>query len=329
MTTKRSSNDLLIIDGCTPRIASDALFNKIRDSGITAVNVSLVAAEAHFYDAAAEMNVYYGMVEAYPDQCLIALTTEDILRAKKEKKVAIIFSPQNAQIVEENHLVQLPLLYRSGVRMIQLTYNERNRLGDGCMEPENRGLTLIGREVVLEMNRLGIVVDLSHVGDRTAMDAIEYSQAPCVFSHANARALAPSPRNKPDELIKAIAAKGGLIGICPYAPFCEPALYVRPTLEDYFRHMDYVLDLVGPDHVGIGTDIAEHWTVRWNGGTPKRYPEMTGTYTWKTIYADGFHSIDCFPRVIEGMSKRGYSDADIAKIVGGNWLRVYKAAWGR
>lgn len=319
--------DLLIIDGCTPRIASEAMFNRIHSAGVTAVTVSLVAAEATFMEAASEMVIYHNMAEQYSDRCLIATSGADIERAKRENKLAVIFALQNGQPIEDHHLVMIPTLYRNGLRMVQLTYNERNRLGDGCLEPENRGLTLMGMEVIQELNRFGILIDLSHVGDRTAMDAIEHSKDPCVFSHADCRSLWNSPRNRTDEEIKAIASTGGLIGMTPFAPFCQPAANQRPTLDDFFRHMDHALALVGPDHVAIGTDIAEHWAVKWAGGTPRRYPQVSGTYSWQTIYADGFHSFDCIPDVVEKMSKRGYSDTDIAKIMGQNWLRVLKQVW--
>lgn len=321
-------NDLVVIDGCMPRIASEAFFEKIHGAGVTAVCVSLVGQERHFFEALAEMNVYYNMVDAYSDKAMVAYTAADIEKAHRERKLALVFSFQNGTPVEDDWVNRLPVFYRNGLRMVQLTYNERNRLGDGVFEPEGRGLTLTGIQVVRELNRLGIVIDLSHVGIRSGMDAIELSTDPCVYSHANCRALTDSARNKTDEQIRAIAEKGGVIGITPYAPFCETARNVRPALNNYLDHIDYAVQLVGVDHVGIGTDIAEHWAVRWAGGTPRRYPDMVGNYTWKTIYAEGFHDLGLFPNVAEALLKRGYSGDDLRKIFGGNFLRVFRQVWG-
>lgn len=320
---------MVVVDACTPRIASTPFMEKIRSAGVTAVCVSLAGQAGGFFEAMEEMNVYYNMAGIFPNETMIALTTEDIKKAKTEGKLALIFAFQNAVPVEADWVNRLPFFYRNGLRIVQLTYNETNRLGHGCFEPIDTGLTLTGIQIVRELNRLGIVIDLSHVGIKTSSDAIELSKHPCIFSHADCRTLCDCRRNKTDEQIRAIAAKGGVIGITPYAPFCEPAKGQRPTLDDYLRHMEYAINLVGVDHVGIGTDIAEHWAVRWAGGTPRRYPDMTGNYTWETIYAKGFDSISYFGDVFEALLKRGYSDEDVLKIAGGNFMRVFREVWGK
>lgn len=325
----KTKPDMIVVDACTPRIASSQFMERIREAGVTAVCVSLAGQTGGFFESMEEMNVYYNMVGAFPNETMIATTTQDIVQAKKEGKLALIFSFQNAVPVEDDWVNRLPFLYRNGLRMVQLTYNETNRLGNGCFEPRDAGLTQIGIQIVRELNRLGIVIDLSHVGVQTSLDAIKYSKDPCVFSHADCMSLCESVRNKTDEQIKAIAAKGGVIGFTPYAPFCESVRDQRPTLEDYLKHIDYAVNLVGIDHVGIGTDIAEHWAVRWAGGTPRRYPDMTRNYTWETIYAEGFHSIACFPDVFDALLKRGYSEEDVYKIAGGNFLRIFKQVWDK
>ena len=325
----KSRADMIVVDACNPRIASTQFMEKIRSAGTTAVCVSLSGQSGGFFEAVEEMNVYYNMVGTFPKETMIALTTEDIKQAKKEGKLAIIFAFQNATPVEDDWVNRLPLFHRNGLRVVQLTYNEVNKLGTGCFEPFDQGLKLTGIQVVRELNRLGIVIDLSHVGVKTSLDAIELSTKPCIFSHADCRSLNDSRRNKTDEQIRAIAEKGGVIGLTPYAPFCEPNKQKRPTLDDYLRHMEYAINLVGTDHVGIGTDIAEHWAVRWAGGTPRRYPDMTRDYTWETIYAQGFHSVSCIGDVLEALLKRGYSEEDVKKIAGGNFMRVFKQVWGK
>ncbi|SFE05694.1 membrane dipeptidase [Actinacidiphila alni] len=325
-------DEMIVVDGCTPRIGSDSFFEKIRAAGVTAVCVSLSAQVGAqqvggFFDAVQEMNVYYNLAEIYPDRCVIATTSEDIRQAKADGKLAIVLAFQNGMPVEADPVNLVPFFYRNGVRIIQLTYNERNRLGDGCFEPENRGLTTMGQQVIKEMDRAGILIDLSHVGHRTGMDAIAYSARPAVFSHTGCLALTESPRNKSDEEIRLIAERGGLVGISPYAPFVEPASGERPTLDDFLDHVDHAVQLVGPGHVAIGTDIAEHWAVRWMSNSGRRFPDLVRKYTWDTVYADGFESLARFPEVAAGLAARGYASADIAKIVGGNWMRVFGEVW--
>ena len=323
------NEQFLVIDACTPRIASNQFLDNIKAGGINACCVSLVGQTGGFFEAMSEMNLYYNLANSYPDSTVVAKTAEDILDAKKNNKLALVFSFQNAVPVEDDWVNRLPFFYRNGLRMVQLTYNETNRLGHGCFEPIDTGLTAIGIQIVREMNNLGIVIDLSHVGYKTTMDAIERSNDPCVFSHTACYALTPSMRNKTDEQMKAIAEKGGVVGISPYAPFVEPEANIGPTLDDYLKHVNYAVELVGIDHVGIGSDIAEHWAVRWAGGTPKRYPEMTKNYSWETIYAKGFHSVTCFPNVLDSLRKYGYKKTDISKIAGENLLRVFKQVWGK
>ncbi|HEY0261150.1 MAG TPA: membrane dipeptidase [Lacisediminihabitans sp.] len=330
--TTTAYGDMIVVDGCTPRIGSDGFFEAIRTAGVTAVCVSLsaqvgAAQVGGFFEAVQEMNVYFNLAEIYSDRCLIATTTDDIRRAKAESKLAIIFAFQNGMPIEADPVNLVPFFYRNGVRIIQLTYNERNRLGDGCFEPENLGLTTMGQQTVTEMDRLGILIDLSHVGHRTGMDAIEYSENPAVFSHTGCLALTDSVRNKSDDEIRLIAAKGGLVGISPYAPFIEPRSGERPTLSDFIDHIDHAVQLVGPDHVAIGTDIAEHWSVRWASNSGRRFPKLVEKYSWDTVYAEGFESLARFPEVAQALDRRGYASAEVAGILGGNWMRVFDTVW--
>lgn len=320
-------SDSIVIDACAPRIASTEFLERIRAAGVTASCVTLAGQVGDFFSAVAEMNMYYNLVDAFPDKTMLVTQASDIRRAKEKGALGIVFSFQNATPLGDDWVNRLPVFYRNGVRMVQITYNERNLLGDGCLEPENRGLTQYGRQVVHGLNQLGIVIDLSHVGDQTVLDTIERSQAPCVFSHANCRSLTPSPRNKTDDQVRALAEAGGVMCITPYAPFCESVPGQRPTMKDVLNHIDHAIDLAGIDHVGIGTDIAEHWAVRWMGGTPKRYPEVVGNYTWQTIYAEGFHTISGLSDLPTELGKRGYKAKDISKILGGNMLRVFDQVW--
>jgi membrane dipeptidase len=297
--------------------------------GVTAVNVTLASANSSFYDMLKRMDPYLMLLSIAPDEALLVKRTADIQRAKEAKKLGIIFGWQNGSPLGEDTMY-VRVAHALGVRIIQLTYNERNAIGDGCLEPENRGLTAFGRQVITEMNRLGMVIDLSHVGDRTCADAIAWSSTSCIFSHANPRALADSPRNKPDDLIRAIATRGGLIGLTPYAPFAEITEGQRPTAEDYFRLVDYAVNLVGIDHVAFGTDMPEgRDRLAYEIVMAKRYPKVAKGYDHNSRHALGFDHLTGLRQIPAEMLKRGYTEEDVSKFLGGNLLRIFTEVWDR
>src|SRR5207249_2922710 len=173
--------------------------------------------------------------------------------AKRAGKVAVVLQFQGGTPLDYNaNLVEA--FYRLGVRVIQLTYNERNPLGDGCTERTDAGLSDLGVRVIAEMNRLGVAVDLSHVGYRTSMEAIEASAAPVIFSHSNARAVCDSARNLTDDQMRAAAARGGVIGVNAFPAFV--ARHQAPTVEHLLDHIEYMVRVVGDDHVGLGFDFS-------------------------------------------------------------------------
>ena len=185
----------------------------------------------------------------------------------------------------------------------------------------DHGLTLLGKEYVREMNRLGIVLDLSHASKKTAMQAMEAASAPPVYSHSNPYRMTPSARCIDDEQIKAVADLGGVVGVSSYSPMCYLDPSTRPTGEDYLDRTDYVVELVGIDYVAIGSDLHEGFTIgtpiMWPATTKRRYPKMMGRFDFRDIYADGFSSHTEIGNVLDGLVARGYVQADIEKIIGG------------
>jgi membrane dipeptidase len=248
---------------------------------------------------------------------------DDVYEAKRNGQLGVILGIQSPSCIGSER-ERLRLLHKLGLRSLQLTYMERNLLGDGCLEPENRGLTHFGMQVIRECNRLGILVDCSHVGVRTTLDAIEESARPIVISHTAVRALTENPRCVTDEQIKAVAAKGGVIGITAYAPFIRTDR--PPTLADYLDHFDYVIDLVGPDHVSFATDWFDGKT-KTNWATPWYYPEVTRGSQYGALGLDGFGKRSELGNVVAGLLQRGRSAADIGNILGGNYLRVLNDVW--
>jgi membrane dipeptidase len=211
-----------------------------------------------------------------------------------------------------------------GLRVLQLTYMERNFIGDGCLEPENRGLTHFGIQVVRDCNNVGVLVDCSHVGIQTTLDAARHSAKPIVVSHTAVRAIADNPRCVTDEMMLAVASKGGTIGITPYAPFIRTDR--TPTLEDYIDHFDYAVKLIGEDHVTVATDMFDGKT-KVNWVTPIFYPEITKGAQYGTRRVQGFNKKSNLVDLVEGFQRRGYKAGTIEKILGANFLRVLRQVW--
>jgi membrane dipeptidase len=248
---------------------------------------------------------------------------QDILDAKKNGQLGVIFGVQSPTWLDGKR-ERLRLMYKLGLRSLQLTYMERNQLGDGCLEPENRGLTSFGMQVVRECNRLGILVDCSHVGERTTLDAARESKKPIVISHTAVRKIVDNPRCVTDEMMKAVADKGGTIGITTFSPFIRRDR--QPTLEDYLDHYDYAIGLIGEDHVTFATDWFDGKT-KTNWATPWFYPEVTQGKQYEGLGLVGFATRAELVNVVEGMLKRGYSAQRIQKLLGGNFIRVLKEVW--
>jgi len=237
-----------------------------------------------------------------------------------------------------DRLERIGFFHRLGIRVMPLTYNERNFIGSGCLEPSDDGLSLFGRRVVAEMNRCGMAIDLSHVGHRTAMDAAGLSQRPVLLTHTNAKTVSDLPRNKKDELISAVAATGGLIGASVYGPMCWDGNPKNPPkLEDFYRHLDHIVSLVGIEHVSLGTDFPAVADLDSVGAviqmTLNRYPTAISGYAAafgndvRTRYPADCATPAELVNVTELLLKKGWSEADILAFLGGNYLRVLDQVW--
>jgi len=333
----RILNDAIVIDGLggsliypSPRAFDGKDYLQVlREAGVTALNVTMVSEPGYNSELVETLRAFffnYRLVETNRDRLVLVESAADIERAHREGKIGVILSLQSAWVLGLDRTL-VTILHKLGMRILQLTYMERNNLGSGCFEPVDLGLTSFGKQVVREMNRLGMVVDLSHGGYKTTMDAIAASQDPCVFTHANVRKLTDHPRNLADDQIKACAERGGVIGLTPYAAYNEPSPGVRPTLDNYLDHVEYMIDLAGVEHVGIGTDFFEGKTAAtWLTNTI--YPEFTSKYaTVDSRRATGFGGISELPNVVEGLLNRGYSEDDIRRVLGENFLRVFRQVW--
>ena len=327
-TAKRIYDEAIVIDALNvSNWESPAVYQSLHTGGISAINATSAVWE-NYPQAMDNIAAWLRRFREYDEILIPVKATNDILQAKQEGKVGIILGWQNASPIE-NHLSRLDLFHALGVRIIQITYNERNLLGNGCYERRDEGLTNFGVDVIKEMNRLGILIDLSHVGDRTTVEAIELSEQPVAITHANARAFVNHVRNKTDEALSLLVEKGGVIGANAFPAFFENTF--DATLADYADAIDNLVQRVGIDHVGIGTDYTQDqpkpffdWIFSQQG---TKYQERPIVYPDPLIHPKGMETPDKLPNLAGELLKRGYSDTDITKILGGNWLRLFRQVW--
>ena len=328
MANDRSASlhsESIIIDGLQISRWSEEVFHRLNQGGLTAVNAT-IAVHENFRDTVGNIAEWYRLFEKHSSIIAPVRTVDDIKQAKREGKVGIIFDFQDTAPIE-NDISLLSIYKELGVRVIQLTYMERNYVGDGCLERTDCGLSRFGLAVIEEMNRLGLLIDLSHVGHRTTMEAIEASQQPVAFTHANPRSLCDHPRNKTDEQLTAVTRKNGVVGANIFPPFL--AAGSKATLEDFVDVIDYLVKLVGIDHVSVGTDFTEcqpqeffHWLLT---GRSKVGQIMELEYPVASL--DGIRSASEFPNITRALLNRGYAEADVKKIMGDNLFRLFETVW--
>ena len=269
---------------------------------------------------------------AHQDFIVRGETLADIKRAKENGQIAFIASLEAATAIE-NEVDRLDILYGLGIRSSGIAYSEANTLGSGLKEARDGGLTEFGRQAVRRMNKLGIAIDVSHSGDQTSLDTIQASEKPIFITHAGARALWDTKRMKPDEVIKAMAAKGGVIGIeaAPHTTLTKK--HPKHNIESYMEHFEYCADLVGIDHVAFGPDtlFGDHVGLHHYFAKQLSIGAARGQQQFEEVeFVDGIENpAEAFPNIVRWLVKHDYSDGDIAKAVGGNVMRVLEEAWFR
>ncbi len=325
----------LIIDGLV--FYSDGDVTELKQGNINAANVTVSHFEgdyeqsceqiAHWLSELAKENTPWHLIE----------NTNDLDVAQRKNKIGLIMGWQNMRAIGDN-LDRLAFFKKLGIRIMQLTYNRRNFLGDGCLEKNDGGLSGLGRQAVAKMNDLGIAIDLSHVGDITALQAAEHSQQPVLITHANAKAVVDVPRNRTDDLIKAVAQGGGLIGTSVYGTMCwDGNQQRRPQLTDYIEQLEYICNLVGLEHVAIGTDlpvVSDLEKVKAiTEMTLKRFPEAIGDYAQafgndiRDRYVEGVTRHSELINISTALRERGWKDSELKALLGENFKRVLGEIW--
>lgn len=269
---------------------------------------------------------------AHQDLILVAGTLEDISRAKREGKIALIPCLEAATPIE-NELDRVDVLYGLGIRIMGITYSESNALGSGLREANDGGLTQFGRQVVRRMNKLGMTIDTSHCGDKTTLDVIEASEKPTFITHVGARALWNTNRLKTDDALRACAEKGGVIGIeaAPHTTLTKN--HPLHSIESYMEHFEYVANLVGIDHVAFGPDtlFGDHVGLHHVFAAALSISAARGSVQFEEVpYVKGLENpAEVFPNVTRWLVAHGYKAEEIAKVLGLNALRVLKETWAR
>ena len=327
-------------DTATPTDAPDLdarVFEDLKTSGLSAVNITLGYVSGPDDPVAYTFKSIEGwrdVLRKHADAVRLVRTADDILKAKAAGKVGVIFGFQNA-VQAADKPERIDRFGELGVRVVQLTYNPRNPLGDGSMAAENRGLTSIGRDVVERLNARRMMVDLSHSGERTCLDAIAASKAPTSINHTGCRALCDLPRNKSDAELRGVAERGGFVGIY-FMPFLRADGH--PTSADVVAHIEHAVRVCGEDHVGIGTDgsvtgiddlqayqgaLAREVAARQAAGIGAK-GERSDTYPFVVDLRGEVQ----FRRLAGLLRARGHHEARIEKIMGRNFLRFARDVWG-
>ena len=322
----------IVIDATCPLVADEPRYiDWYREGGVTALAPTIASTE----NARATLNriaAWHRLLHER-DDLLLVREAADIQAAKRSARVGIYLHFQGTDPIEDN--LDLVYLYKAlGVGVVQLTYNVKNRVGDGCEERTDSGLSRFGVRLVERLNRARVIVDCAHTGLRTSLDAIEHSAAPVILSHSNARSVCPSPRNASDELIDAIAQSGGVIGVVGFPAMV--ASTTTPSLDQFIAHIDAIVQRVGIDHAGLGIDYyAGQSGVASDEMAMREYRAAIGSGIWGAAYPPpphhypvGIETPRTLPNLTRRLLERGYSEPDIRKILGLNWLRVMQDVWG-
>ncbi|NRF72292.1 membrane dipeptidase [Aquincola sp. S2] len=314
----------LVIDGLIIAKFDRAVFEDMRRAGLAAANCTVSVWE-DFKTTVQNIARMKSLIRENSELASLVRSTGDILQAQRDNKTGIVLGFQNAHAFED-HLGHIEAFHDMGVRVVQLCYNTQNLIGTGCYERDG-GLSDYGREVIAEMNRLGMLIDLSHVGARTSEETILESKQPVAYTHCLPAGLKQHPRNKSDEQLKFIADRGGFVGVTMFPPFLKRG--IDATVDDYVEAIGYVIERIGEDCVGIGTDHTQghgHEFFEWLTHDKGRHRRLTQFGTVRNPL--GIRTIGELPNLTAAMERAGWKPSRIEKVIGGNWLRLFKQVWG-
>ncbi len=321
---------MLIVDGLQYSNWSRKIFEQMREGGLNCVHVTIAYHET-CVEALRNIGEWNRLFERHGDLIVKADCAEAVLDAKKNNRIAVVFGFQNCSPIEDDYQL-VEIFHMLGVRFMQLSYNNQSLLATGCYEQNDPGITRFGRQVIQEMNRVGMVVDMSHSAERSTLEAIEISDRPIAITHANPSSFEPALRNKSDTVLKALGQSGGMLGFSLYpfhlkgGPDC--------TLREFCNMVADTASLIGIDHIGIGSDLCQDQpdsVVTWmrNGRWSKvtDYGEGTASNAGWPAQPEWFGNSTHFCNIINGLEQAGLTREEIEKVMGLNWLRFFRESF--
>lgn len=322
----------VLIDGLQYANWSEKIFRQIRAGGVDAVHATITYHE-NFRETVLNIETWNRWFERFPDLIFQGKSAADVALARATGRTAIFLGSQNPSCIEDD-IGLVEVLHTLGLRFMQLTYNNQSLLATGCYEAEDMGLTRMGREVVAEMNRVGMVVDMSHSAERSTLDAIAHSSRPIAITHANPAFWHPAKRNKSDTVLRALAESGGMLGFSLYPHHLAGGSGC--TAKSFCQMIARTAELMGINRIGIGTDLCQDQpdsVVEWM---------RTGRWTKQVDFGEGSAALPGFPpmpdwfrdnrdfgAISTGLRATGMTGEEVAAIMGGNWLRFFETSFGR
>ena len=320
----------LFIDALQYNNWSEEVFQQINWGGISAIHVTICYHE-DFQEMVQNVIDWNRRFEDYSALIFQGRTASDVLKARKEGRTAIFFGFQNCSPIEDN-IGMVEVCHQLGVRFMQLTYNNQSLLGTGCYEENDPGITRMGKQVIKEMNRVGLVVDMSHSAERSTLEAIEISERPIAITHANPTFWHPALRNKSDEVLKALGESGGMLGFSVYPHHLKDGS--NCTLESFCTMIADTADLMGINSIGIGTDLCQNQpdsVVEWmRNGTwtnDRDYGEGSASFAGFPDQPEWFRDNRDFANIESGLLSKGFSNEDVELVMGKNWLNFFEASF--
>lgn len=318
-------DELIVIDGLQYSNWSREIFTQLREGGVSAVHATLVYHE-NARETLSRLGEWNLRFELHGDLIMPVASAADIRRAKQQGKVGVFFGAQNCSPIEDD-IALIEVFRQLNLLIMQLTYNNQSLLATGCYEGSDSGITRFGKQAIAEMNRVGMLIDMSHSAERSTLEAIELSSRPIIVSHANPAFFHPAKRNKSETLLRELGRSGGLLGFSLYPFHLHNGSDC--TLEQFCDMVARTADLMGIDHIGIGTDLCQNQpqsVLEWmrSGRWSKQVDYGEGSASnadWPKPLAWFGDSRD-FPRITQGLLQRGFTAEDTAKVMGLNWLRT-------
>ena len=321
-----------IVDALQYNNWSEDIFRQMNAGGVAAVHVTICYHE-DFREMVENITAWNCRFEKFSDLIVPGRTGDDARRAHAEKRTAIYFGFQNCSPIEDD-IGLVEVCFQLGARFMQLSYNNQSLLASGCYEDEDPGITRMGRQVIAEMNRVGLVIDMSHSAERSTLQAIEFSERPIAITHANPLFWHDALRNKTDAVLNALAESNGMLGFSLYPHHLKDGS--KCGLDNFCTMVAKTAEIMGVENIGFGSDLCQNQpdsVVSWM---------RNGTWTRDTDFGEGsiavpgfpaqpewFRDNKDFPNILNGLRQVGFSEMDVSRIAGGNWLEFFDRSFGR